>query len=269
MSLINEALKKAQSQRTGGPGDVPGGAGSSLGAHGARRGKSMPAQTLALIVAGVAIVATLTVITTVYFLNRETPATHPAPRPVAARPAPPATEPAASPVIVAPSLPPPTVKIELPTQPPPAPVRPPATVAETRPQPEPAVTAPPSVVVQAPVTVAPTPSPVAAAPVSSAPVTASPVTTAPVSPPPVAAAPAAAPEPVRIGGQDLRILTFIDAIRVAGIRSSGTESKVLMNDRVYRLNDMVDYTLGIRLTKVATDGLTFTDANGTTYVKNF
>jgi len=85
----------------------------------------------------------------------------------------------------------------------------------------------------------------------------------------VAAAPAAAPEPIKIGGQDLRILTFIDAIRVAGIRSSGAESKVLMNDRVYRLNDMVDYTLGIRLTKVATDGLTFTDANGTTYVKNF
>jgi hypothetical protein len=38
---------------------------------------------------------------------------------------------------------------------------------------------------------------------------------------------------------------------------------------VYRLNDVVDYTLGLRLTKVTADGLTFTDANGTTYVKNF
>ena len=42
-----------------------------------------------------------------------------------------------------------------------------------------------------------------------------------------------------------------------------------MNDRVYRVNDVVDRTLGVRLTKVSTDSLTFTDANGVTYVKYF
>ena len=54
-----------------------------------------------------------------------------------------------------------------------------------------------------------------------------------------------------------------------GIRSSGNESKVLMNDRVYRVNDIVDRNLGVKLTKVAPDSLTFTDANGATYVKYF
>jgi hypothetical protein len=80
-------------------------------------------------------------------------------------------------------------------------------------------------------------------------------------------------EPTRVvgaGKQDIRILTYIDALRVTGIRAAGgSDSKVLMNDRVYRVNDMVDYTLGIRLTRVAAEGLTFVDGNGTVYVKNF
>jgi hypothetical protein len=54
-----------------------------------------------------------------------------------------------------------------------------------------------------------------------------------------------------------------------GIRSSGTDSKVLMNDRVYRVNDYVDRILGVKLVSVSRDTLTFTDANGVTYVKNF
>ena len=68
---------------------------------------------------------------------------------------------------------------------------------------------------------------------------------------------------------DERIHQYVEAIHVTGIRSSGNESKVLMNDRVYRVNDIVDRTLGIRLTKVSPDSLTFTDANGVTYVKYF
>jgi ribosome-associated protein YbcJ (S4-like RNA binding protein) len=58
-------------------------------------------------------------------------------------------------------------------------------------------------------------------------------------------------------------------LKVTGIRSSGTDSKVLMNDRVFRVNDVVDRSLGVRLTKVSSDSLTFTDANGAVYVKYF
>ena len=68
---------------------------------------------------------------------------------------------------------------------------------------------------------------------------------------------------------DERVSAFVDAVRVAGIRSSGNDSRVLMNDRVYRVNDVVDRALGVRLIKVASDSLTFADANGVTYVKNF
>lgn len=42
-----------------------------------------------------------------------------------------------------------------------------------------------------------------------------------------------------------------------------------MNDRVYRLNDIVERTLGVRLIKVETNSLTFSDANSVTYVKFF
>ena len=60
---------------------------------------------------------------------------------------------------------------------------------------------------------------------------------------------------------------YIDTIRVTATRAS--EGRVLMNDRMYRVNDIVERTLGVRLVKVAVDSLTFSDANGVTYVKYF
>jgi hypothetical protein len=68
---------------------------------------------------------------------------------------------------------------------------------------------------------------------------------------------------------DERVAALIDAIRVAGIRNSGTESRVLMNDRVYRINEIIDRASGLRITKVEANALTFTDANGVVYVKSF
>ena len=42
-----------------------------------------------------------------------------------------------------------------------------------------------------------------------------------------------------------------------------------MNERVYRVNDLVERNLGVRLVKAAADSLTFSDPRGVTYVKNF
>ena len=42
-----------------------------------------------------------------------------------------------------------------------------------------------------------------------------------------------------------------------------------MNDRVYRVGDTVDLALGIKLEAVAPDSLTFVDAHGASYKKNF
>ena len=67
----------------------------------------------------------------------------------------------------------------------------------------------------------------------------------------------------------VRIGLYVDKVHVTGIRTSATGSKVLMNDKVYRLNDVVDRLLELRLVKIEPDSLTFADAKGETYVKNF
>jgi len=75
--------------------------------------------------------------------------------------------------------------------------------------------------------------------------------------------------PAPVARPDARAQAFVDALRVTGIRASGSDSKVLMNDRVFRLNDIVERTLGLRLTGVAADRLSFTDPNGLVYTRNF
>lgn len=72
-----------------------------------------------------------------------------------------------------------------------------------------------------------------------------------------------------MAADDERVHAFLDALRITGVRSSGNDSRVLMNEKVYRVNDLVDRTLGLRLKVVAADHLTFTDAHGVEYVKNF
>jgi hypothetical protein len=80
-------------------------------------------------------------------------------------------------------------------------------------------------------------------------------------PPPVA--PAAKPDP--------RVLTAIDAFKVLGVRTGAAprDNKVLMNDRVYRLGDYVVPELGLKLTGVTPSTLTFEDSNGAIYTKSF
>lgn len=68
--------------------------------------------------------------------------------------------------------------------------------------------------------------------------------------------------------QDFKILAYIDKLKVLGIRAAGSDSKVLMSGRVYRLNDIVDYELGLRLTGVGATTLTFVDENGVVYTKS-
>lgn len=223
MSLINEALKKAQRQRNQ-PGALDAESGSSSAHPVAKRGAPLRAQTVLILFAASAALIVVSVVLTVYLVNRPTPApTAPAhPRTVAP---PPANLDTPSPVIVAPPL-----------APPPAPAA-------------------------AAVTAVSTSAPTSAA--ADTPATASPAHSTSAVPPSPAPAPASAVVDVAAAQN------FVDAIRVTGIRSSGNESKVLMNDRVYRVNDIVERTLGLKLIKVSSDALTFADPNGATYVKNF
>ena len=84
---------------------------------------------------------------------------------------------------------------------------------------------------------------------------------APVQPAP----PVTPPAPV----ENPQVYDFLDTLRVAGIRASATDPKVLMNDRVFRRNDIVDRTLGLRIIGIEPGGLTFQDESGFEYRKNF
>ena len=220
MSLINNALKKAQRQRSEGAvsAPTPGGAGHRP----SRRGKAMPAQILLLIVAGACVVVALSVAATVYFLRDSNP-----------------TE---------------TVNSANAQ----SPVAPAQTASKTQSTPAPTVTVS-TTATEAPAQAEPEPIVLAQAAVESEP---APEVTVPQPPEPE-------PLPVPIARPDVAVYTFIDQLQVMGVRFSGADSKVLMNDRVYRVNDLIDRTLGLRLTAVTQDRLTFVDANGASYTKNF
>lgn len=64
-------------------------------------------------------------------------------------------------------------------------------------------------------------------------------------------------------------ITFIESLRVAGIRASATDSKVLMNDRVYRVGDTVEHEMGIKIIGITASSLSFEDQNGARYTRNF
>lgn len=232
MSLINEALKKAQRARHDGTAPATGDAEGSV----AKRAEPKSAKSTLLIAVGAATLVVVSMVGTALWMSRS-PAPHAETKPIAVKPAESAAT--SSPTLVVP-----------PISAPPATTPPATTTAKPN---------PPSV----------KPAPANPAPTSPAPLASAPIATPPNAAPAVVSAPTPSPEPPPAAKPDERVHQFVEAIRVTGIRASGTESKVLMNDRVYRVNDIVERTLGVRLTKVSTDSLTFTDANGVTYVKYF
>ncbi len=75
--------------------------------------------------------------------------------------------------------------------------------------------------------------------------------------------------PVAPSGPNPRITALIDSYRVTGILVSGNPPKVLMNGQVYKPSDIVDHSLGVRITQISVHTLTFVDANGQEYIKSF
>src|SRR5687767_2395684 len=72
MSLINEALKKAQRQRLEEGADPAGTSPTATGGHVARRGKGQGSNTLVLLGSGALVLVVLSVVFTVYLVNRPT-----------------------------------------------------------------------------------------------------------------------------------------------------------------------------------------------------
>jgi len=84
-----------------------------------------------------------------------------------------------------------------------------------------------------------------------------------------APAPAAAPSAQAAQAQNDAIQSTVDGFLISGVRAAGEDSKALINGHVYRLNDVIDKSLGLKLVKVEQDRLTFVDRTGSTYVKTF
>jgi cytoskeletal protein RodZ len=231
MSLINEALKKAQKQRTGEAEPLPTIGGESA-ARIARRGKPAGFSALIVRIVAGAVGVIAIVVVTVIFMRRGPAESAPAqPTPVVAQ----------APVVQTPVTKP----------------------AEAVPQPKVETPAPtvtkPVVVASAPVKIEPakpqiveTPAPAVVTPAATVPIITTPST-----------------EASRPGRLEARAVTFIEAIRVSGIRASGSDRKVLMNDRVYRLGDLVEPEMGLTLVGIATNALTFQDEKGAKYTRNF
>lgn len=104
----------------------------------------------------------------------------------------------------------------------------------------------------------PTPSTVPAAPAPVVPVAA---------PTPVAVAPV--PAELTPAEREAKIYAFISGLRLAGVRGVDREARVLMNERVWRLNDTVAPELGLRLSAVRPNLLVFTDPQGKTYERPY
>jgi hypothetical protein len=259
MSLINDALKKAQKQRTGDSPPLtamPSIGGESAGKI-AKRDKPVAFNTqlvrLALGAGGLLAVVVIGAIIAFRFTRHPTVA--PTTEPVTAPAAPAAKQPAVD-----------------------------TTTKVTPPAASPAVTftLPVTPVVHEPAT-APVSSITASAGTEALPATAAPTTAAPApteakSPAgrSAKAAPARTPEPapqpptetppVKL---DSKAVAFIENLRIAGIRASATDSKVLMNDRVYRIGDIVEHELGLKLTAITASSLSFEDERGGRYTRNF
>jgi hypothetical protein len=156
-----------------------------------------------------------------------------------------------------------------------APEAKPVAFAVTTPVPTPAAAAPKIVVQPAQVAITlPQAAPIAQAPVPTALPTSTPVPIVREEP---AAAPAvvqAAPTPAPTAPpaatlQPDQIQNLVDNYHISGVRAAGAGSKALIDGHVYKVNDLVDRLIGLRLVKVEEDRLTFTDRTGTTYVRTF
>ena len=236
MSLINEALKKAQRQRID-PAQTTITTAPTLADAGApvpriaKRRPPMPARTLMLLLVGGGLMLVMGGVLAFVWLRLDSKP------PVIAKVAPvhhDTPAPAVQPVIV------PAIA----TAPSVATVATPVHIEAVLPPLPPAPAPSPVPVVQTPIAVTTPPAPAPASIVHPHP---------PTNPSKPVSNPA--------------VYIFLDALRVTGVRMSGEDSKVIMNDRIVRLNDYVDRTLGLRLTNVTPSSLVFTDDAGFEYTK--
>ncbi len=114
-----------------------------------------------------------------------------------------------------------------------------------------------------------TPVPVAAKP-EPVPVAASPKPTIQARPAPVAKPrPTPAPSAPRATTQNPILVEYIEKMEIQGIRLSGTNSKVLMDNKVFRLNSIINRDLKLRVISISKERIIFIDDAGIRYTKYY
>lgn len=264
MSLINEALKKAQKQRAHEP--LTASTGAPPPPRVAKRKEPMPAQTL-VIIGSLCLLLIVALGAGAWYIFKEssTQIAATSSRTVPATNGPAVTNPAPAPEAAAST-------VTLPQTLPQAAATPGIASSAT---PAPAISNPSPTSAAIPATGTST-SP--ALPAATGPH--APAESQPPQPAAVASLPGASPAPVdviQITSADLKrsippnpqALAVVDTFKVSGIRASASDPKVLLNDRVFRLNDIVERTYGLKLTEVHADRLLFIDDAGAVYTKTF
>ena len=238
MSLINEALKKAEQARAGGLTEAPAAPAAPVIA---KRGRAIGTRTLVLLGA-LLVLLVMGGVTLLVLPSGSDSAPAPRGENVAKSKPPAETKSAAAE---------PSARTEGPS---------------IEPTPKPAATANAAPPLPAPTAVTAKKAPSADTPPADPRATPQPAAGLPAAPlAPAVAAPAATTAP----RADDKIAEHLDRLRILGVRSPGPEARVLIGERVYRINDLVDRALGLRLQKVEPGRITFVDAAGATYTKNY
>ena len=310
MSLINQALKKAQRERVQ-PSQTEESPKDYMAARPGNPAQSPHFQIVKYVVGALLLIAGMgTAITFMVFLIKKEPApvaqeppvtevevtyqTKPAPRPDP-EPVPQQTQPIAQTIVPepAPGLPAPAQQQQSNIAPNPVAAQPPPTNTISKP----ANVAPPTPATAEPVAVAQPAKQPAASPAAT--VTPPPSTTEqpaatsekpalvipdnpkdlipePVSQPvSVASKKPAKPKaekavkPAKAAEPNPYVIAFLEASRITGVRIAGSQSKVLMNNRVFRKNAIVEPKTKLRITKILKNEIQFVDESGLRYTKQF
>ncbi len=276
MSLINEALKKAQQNRSPSSPDSRRFAGGMAGGNSMQRDFALFKWIFGIVLMSTVFVALLFMLLAFWQRPRLFETTTPTAeeftvtqtRPAAVPPTTP-TEPAPPAPTVAPSAPP-ALNLQLPA---------PSVIA-----PLPFEQAPPPPLPQAEWKEEPPALP--AAPVATtnemepeAPAPASPTEPSPPPPPedtlppppPVEQAVVVddEPPPPPPASNPAAIRTFLEESRISGIRMAGNDSRVLLNNRVHSIGSTVSAQLGLSIEAIQPNEIIFIDASGTRYRKTF
>ena len=83
-------------------------------------------------------------------------------------------------------------------------------------------------------------------------------------------APAASPSSVQsVPKPDKQVMAYIRMLNVNAVRMAGNDSKVFMNNEIFRLNSTVNSDLKIKILKINPKQIVFIDNAGIKYIKRF